>query len=46
MKTIFGDEEYQDWFTVRKGSYQECMKAIRMANVRDFWVVLKPDPNQ
>lgn len=38
MITIFGDEKYHDWFTGRKGSFQECIKATRMANAHGFWV--------
>ncbi len=37
--TINGDEEYHDWFTGRKGSFQRTIEATRRANEYDLWVM-------
>ena len=36
--TIHGDEEYHDWFTGSKGSFQRSIEATRRANAHGFWV--------
>ena len=38
LMTIFGDEEYHDWFTGSKGSFQRTIEATRRANAQGFWV--------
>lgn len=39
LMTINGDEEYHDWFTGRKGSFQRTIEATRRANEYDLWVM-------
>jgi len=39
LMTVNGDEEYHDWFTGTKGSFQRTIEATRRANEYGFWVV-------
>lgn len=39
LMTVNGDEEYHDWFTGSKGSFQKTLTATRRANAHGFGVV-------
>lgn len=39
LMTMNGDEEYHDWFTGSKGSFQKTLEATRRADAHGFWVV-------